>query len=254
MKSFTYHVDLILNLVRRNFVLRYKGSILGVFWSILLPLIQLLVLVFLFRKVVPLGIEDYAAFVFSALLPWNWFSSSLQSAGQLFLNNRDLMRRPQFTPSTLMIIAALTEMLTFLISIPILLALLILHGREITLFLLFFPLLLLIQGVFIVGLGLIIAVLNVFYRDVAHIVSVAVMLLFYLTPIFYRPQAIAREYQFLFTWNPMVSLIQSYRNIFFYGTAPEANALFLTSMISVGACLGGYLLYHYRLPEVIDVI
>jgi lipopolysaccharide transport system permease protein len=254
MKSFTSHFDLILNLVRRNFILRYKGSVLGVFWSILLPLIQLLVLVFLFRKVVPLGIEDYPVFVFSALLPWNWFSSSLQSAGHLFLNNRDLMRRPRFTPSTLMIMDALTELLTFLISIPILVVLLIIYGREITLFLFFFPLLLLIQGVLIVGLGLIIATLNVFYRDVAHIVSVAVMLLFYLTPVFYRPQAIAQEYQFLFAWNPMVSLIQSYRNIFFYGTAPEGTSLLLTSVISVGACIVGYFLYHYRLPEVIDVI
>jgi len=253
MKSFTYQSDLILNLARRNFILAYKGSTLGILWSALLPLCQLLVLVFVFRKILPLGIEDFPAFLFAALLPWNWFSTSINSASNIFLVNRDLMRRPNFAPLMLIVVDALTNLLTFLISLPILFALLTFYGRGMTIYLLFFPLLVLIQGILIVGLGLIIATLNVFYRDVAHIVSVAVMLLFWLTPIFYQTKTVPEEYRFLFTLNPMTVLVESYRAVFF-GTPLEWNSLLLSSILSVMLCGLGYIIYQRQLHDIIDAI
>ena len=101
MSSLTYHVDLIRHLTWRDFILRYKGSVLGILWSVVPPLVQLAVLVFLFGRVIPLGIEAYPTFVFSGLLPWLWFSTCMSSAGYLFINNRDLVRRPNFDPSSL---------------------------------------------------------------------------------------------------------------------------------------------------------
>src|SRR5688572_28525342 len=104
MKSFRHQLDLVRHLVRRDFSLRYHDSALGFLWFLLLPFAQLLVLVLLFQHVVPLNIEAYPAFVFSALLPWAWFSASVAEAGSLFLNNRDLLRQPHFVPATLMIV------------------------------------------------------------------------------------------------------------------------------------------------------
>jgi len=243
-----------LNLVRRNFILRYKGSVLGVLWSLLLPLAHLLVLAYLFGKVVRLGIEDYPAFVFTALLPWNWFSSCINSAGSLFLSNRDLLRRPNFAPYTLIIIDALTNLLTFLISLPILFVLLISHGRGMTLSLPFFLLLVPIQGILIIGLGLMIATLNVFYRDIAHIMSVATMLLFYITPVFYGSQTVGKEYHFLFEWNPMAILIENYRAVLFQGTSPEWHSLLIAFIFSAIVCYFGYLIYRRQIHNVIDAI
>jgi len=253
MKNFTHHRDLILNLARRNFILAYKGSTLGILWSALLPLSQLLVLVFVFRRILPLGIEDFPAFVFAALLPWNWFSNSINSASNIFLVNRDLMRQPHFAPRTLVVVDALTNLLTYLISLPILLALLTLHGRGVTISLLFFPLLVLIQGILIVGLSLIIATLNVFYRDVAHIVSVAVMLLFWFTPVFYQSKIVPEKYHFLYTLNPMAVLVESYRAVFF-GTPLEWSSLLLSFILSVMLCGLGYIIYQRQLHDIIDAI
>ena len=101
MSERTHQLDLIINLARRNFSLQFRGSVLGLLWAVLLPVIQLMVFVFLFQRVVPLGIENNPAFVYTALLPWNWFSASILAAGDLFLVNRDLVRRPDFTPATL---------------------------------------------------------------------------------------------------------------------------------------------------------
>jgi len=254
MDSFNYYSDLIFHLVRRDFSLRYKRSVLGVLWSLLLPLAQLLVLVFLFQKVVPLRIDAYPAFVFSALLPWTWFSTCLGSAGSLFIGNRDLMRRPNFEPSTLIIVNTLSNLLLYLVSLPILFIVLTLYNRTMTPALMIFPLLILIQSVLIIGLGMITATLNVFYSDIQQIVSVLIMLLFYVTPVFYNPNGISESYRILYNLNPIAVLIQSYRAIFFYGTTPDLCPLAVAGVISALVCGLGYFIYGRQLHNVIDAI
>src|SRR5690242_15021302 len=104
LRRMRYQYDVLRHLVWRDFSLRYKHSALGTLWSLLLPLAQLLVMIFLFQSVVPLKIEAYPAFVFSALLPWNWFSSSVTSTCSLFIYNRDLVRHPNFVPARLIVV------------------------------------------------------------------------------------------------------------------------------------------------------
>lgn len=249
-----YYYDLICHLVRCDFTVRYKGSALGVLWSLALPLSQLLVLVFLFQRVVPLNIDAYPAFVFSALLPWTWFSTCVGSAGNLLINNRGLVRRPNFSPATLILANTLSYMINFFVVLPILLVMLFIYDRTVTQAILVFPLLILIQGILIVGLGLIIATLNVFYRDVQHIMSVVLMLLFYMTPVFYQPQAVSENLRGLYTFSPIAVLIQGYREIFFYGTFPEGRLLLFAGVTSIFVCVFGYLLYRFFLHDVIDTI
>jgi ABC-type polysaccharide/polyol phosphate export permease len=253
-RQFVYHFDLLRNLVWRDYSLRYKHSVLGLLWSLLLPLAQLLVLVFLFQAVVPLNIEAYPAFVFSAILPWSWFNSSLSSSCNLFISNRDLVRHPHFSPASLTLINTLSNLIAFMVALPLLIIVLVVYKRPITSALFMLPLLLLIQGVLTAGLSLIIATWNAFYRDVQHIVLVALMLLFYLTPVFYRPQAVAAEYQILYRLNPLAVLIQSYRAIFFEGVYPTWGALLFTALASSAVFAFGYLIYRRQQHEIIDKI
>lgn len=247
-----YYVDLIRNLVRRDFSLSYRRSALGMLWSLLLPLAQLLVLVFVFQAIVPLRIEAYPAFVFSALLPWTWFSTCVTAAADIFVNNRDLMRRPHFTPAILMVVNALSNFVTYLIALPILLGILVWYGRPLTPALLLFPVLALAQGMLIVGIGLLVGTFNVFYRDVHYIVSLGLMLLFYLTPVFYQPQDVLSGYHVVYALNPAASLIQSYRAIFFYGVAPQADQLALVSGSSLLMAAVGYVFYRGQVDDIID--
>jgi ABC-type polysaccharide/polyol phosphate export permease len=249
-----YRFDLLCHLVWRDFSLRYKHSVLGLLWSLLLPIAQLLVLVFLFQAVVPLNIEAYPAFVFCALLPWGWFSSCLSSACGLFINNRDLVRHPHFTAASLTFINTLSNLITFLAALPILAVVLAAYGRAVTPALLLLPLLLVIQGLLIAGLNLIIATWNVFYRDVQHIVVVALMLLFYLTPVFYRPQSVAEKYHIVYQLNPIAVLIQSYRAIFFEGVYPAWGALLFTAVTSIVVYGLGYAIYSRQQHHIIDSI
>jgi lipopolysaccharide transport system permease protein len=254
MSARTHQLDLIINLARRNFSLQFRGSFLGLLWALLLPVIQLMVFVFLFQRVVPLGIEDYPAFVYTALLPWNWFSASILSAGDLFFVHRDLVRRPNFTPSTLALVAALTNLLKYLVALPIVFVLVAISGRAITWTVLLLPFIMLIQGTLIVGLSLFIATWNVLYRDVQHITGVAVMLWFYLTPVFYSLENVQREYRIAFMLNPMAGLVQSYRAILYEGTVPDWSGLLVASIVAVAALGIGYLSYRREIQEVYDFL
>ena len=248
-----YSTRLIWHLVQRDFQLSHIGSLLGIGWRIIIPLAQLGLLVLIFGSVVPLDIPDYPAFIYSALLPWLWFNNSLASSGYLFLGNRDLLRRPNFSPIILVIANVISSFITFLFSLPLLLFLLSWYGRPPTGTVLYFPLVILIQGILIFGLSLIIATYNVFYRDIAHFVSILLPMLFFVTPVFYRPLAEA-EYSVWLQLNPMTSLVRAYRSVFFHGTMPEWGTITLVALFSLSMFWIGFVAYKHRLPEIIDTL
>jgi ABC-type polysaccharide/polyol phosphate export permease len=248
----SHRAELIACLVWRDFRLRHQGSALGVLWSLLLPLSQLIVLVFLFQRVVPLGIDAYPAFVLSGLLPWTWFSTTLAGAGALFVGNRDLVRRPGFEPAILVVVDVLANVVGFLISLPLLLVLLLFYGHGVGASLLLLPLLMLIQAVLLVGLGLAVATANVFYRDVQNLVTVSLTLLFYLTPVFYRPQQAGDAYRFVHAANPMAMLVTSYRDVLFLDTTPSAANVAGAAAFAVALLVAGALLHRAQRHEIVD--
>ena len=249
----SHYFNLIWHLVKRDFYLRNTGSALGVLWSLAVPLAQLGVLSFAFGRVIRIDIADYPAFVFSALLPWTWFTSSLSSAGNLFFTHRDLLRRPAFPPSVLVVVNTVAPLITFFLSLPLFFVLMVWYGRTVNVNPVAFLLLLVVQAILTVGLSFMIATWNVFYRDIAQFVGIMLSLLFFLTPIFYRPIA-ESEYRTLLELNPMVPLINCYRAVLFEGTNPEWGSLMLTGGISMSVCGLGYLVYKHLLPEVVDAI
>ena len=254
LRQVVYQYDLLRHLVWRDFTLRYKQSALGTLWSLMLPLTQLLVMIFVFQSVVPLNIDAYPAFVFSTLLPWNWFSASITGSCGLFMGSRDLVRHPNFAPSRLMLITMLSNLITYLVALPILVALLLIYGRPITSAIVMLPVIMLIQGFLTTGLGLMIATLNVFYRDIQHLVTIALSLLFYLVPVFYRPQAVVAQFKIIYDLNPIAVLIQDYRSILFYGEYPNPLSLLFVCLCSLLAYGLGVLIYETRRHDIIDMI
>lgn len=248
-----HKLELIWHLIKRDFHLRHTGSALGMLWSLLVPLFQLCVMTFTFGSLIRVDIADYPAFIYSALLPWTWFSSSLSGAGHLFFAHRDLLRRPAFPPGALIIVNTLAHLVTFFLGLPLLFALMSWNGRPVNWNPMSFMLLLFIQGILTVGLSFTIATLNVFYRDIAQLVGLILSLGFFLTPIFYRP-IIESQYSTLLGLNPMVPLINGYRAVLFEGANPEWGSLIVTGGISIIVCGSGYLIYKHLLPDVVDEI
>ncbi|HSL03990.1 MAG TPA: ABC transporter permease [Nitrospiraceae bacterium] len=250
----SHTLELTWHLIKRDFQLRYAGSTLGILWSLAIPISQLLILVFVFRRVIPLEIQHYPLFVFTALLPWNWFSASLSAAAFTFVSSRDLLRYPNFHPELIIVVNTTANMLIFLLGLPILLGIALAQQLSISwVFVAIFPLLLIIQAFLITGLGFLIATANVFYRDVAQITHIVLSLLFFLTPVFYQPPADS-AYGFLFEINPMSVVIQNYRKVLLDGSAPDWPSLALAFATSLVIFLLGYWVHQRYESDIIDAI
>lgn len=252
--SLRYYMDLTWHLTQRDFILRYKGSVLGILWVIVIPLMQLMTLVFVFRSVVPLNIDSYPGFVFTALLPWTWFSNCLGTAGQLFTGNRDLIRKANFPPLILVLVNTLSNLLLYLIVLPLVFVTLLIYGHHLSWTLAFLPVLLLFEIILIAGFSMMIASWNVLYRDVQQVVGVLLTLLFWITPVFYKSHAVDQRYQFVFDANPVAALIKSYRDIMFYSNLPELRSFLFVVSASLIIGLLGYIVYRRKLHDVIDTL
>ena len=250
----TRTMHMIWYLVKRDFQLRYAGSVLGFFWSLVVPLSQLLLLVFVFSKVIPLNIVNFPVFVFIGLLPWNWFSSSLLASGGIFTAARDLLYHPNIHPGILVLVTVLANLMTLLLSLPVLFGMLYWYDLDFPwLFLPAFPLLILVQTPLTVGLSFMIATANVFYRDVSQLIGIVVMLLFFVTPIWYAvPQN--SSYAYLFEINPMSLIVQNYRLVLLDGRWLDWPSLMMASGMSIGMLAVGYFVHRHFQSDVIDAI
>lgn len=253
-RTFMHTLHLIWHLARRDFHLRYAGSLLGFLWSVTVPLSQLLMLAFVFGKVIPLNIANFPVFVFTGLLPWNWFSSSMLSAGSVFTESRDLLRHPNLDPAILVVVSILAHLLTLLVTLPVLFWMLYWYDLDVPwLFIPAFPLLVFAQGLLMTGMSLIIATANVFYRDVGQVVGIVVSLLFFMTPIWYAPPTTG-EYAILFEMNPMSLIVQNYRRVLLSHQWLDWSSLVTTCLIGLGLLVLGYALYRRFDSDVIDAL
>lgn len=247
-------MHMIWHLVKRDFQLRYAGSLLGFFWSLAIPLSQLLMLVFVFSKVIPLNIPNFPVFVFIALLPWNWFSSSILAAGATFIAARDLLHHPNVNPAILVLVTVCAHLMTLLLSLPVLFWMLYWYDLDFPwLFLPAFPLLILVQAPLTVGLSFIIATANVFYRDVSQLIGIVIMLLFFVTPIWYAVPA-KSDFAYLFEINPLSLIVQNYRLVLLDGRWLDWPSLMTASLVSLGMLAVGYFVYRHFQSDMIDGI
>lgn len=248
LRWFEYR-ELLWNLVARDLKARYKVSVLGFFWSLLRPLLTLAVLAVVFSMLFQLKLarEDevyavrYAVFLFAAYFPWFYFHSAVTDSTHALVTNAPLLRKVAFPRELLPLAAILANLINFLLGMLILLPLLFLlsSARPTALLALFVPLLLL-QTLLIIGLGLLTALANVFYRDVGHVTEVVLMAWFYLTPVFYplkwvRPMLVEAwpPLYALFLANPMTLIVSAWREVLLGSERVGEPAL------STGMLLGG---------------
>jgi lipopolysaccharide transport system permease protein len=236
-----YVRDLLFVLVSRDMKLRYKRSMLGVLWTLLNPLGQLLILSFVFRSVLPLNIPRYDSFLFCGLLAWTWFSTALSQATAAIVENRELLKRPGFPIAILPTVTVTSHLIHFLLALPVLGLFLVLDGSRITSAMLALPLVMALQFIWTLSLAYLLATFHVTFRDTQYLLGVLLQLLFYLTPIFYEISAIPAPYQALYRLNPMMHIIDAYRAILLHGKLPEHVAsLGVLGLLAIGLLIFGY--------------
>jgi lipopolysaccharide transport system permease protein len=213
-------------------------------WTLLNPIAELLVLLFIFGAVLPLNIPNYAAFLFTGLLVYGWFQSSLNFSTMAIVGNRDLVRRPGVPTSVLPIVTVASHGVHFLIALPVLFFLLAFHGVPLTAAVAALPLLMALQFVFILGLAYPVAAIHVWFRDTQYLLRIGLQLLFFLTPVFYESRAVPEPYRLLYEINPMVTFVEAYRDVLLHGQMPPVQPLLIVGLVSVAILVVGLVLFR----------
>ena len=241
--------QLIQSLVARELKARYRGSVLGFFWSFLNPLLLLGIYSFVFGVLMPNrvpGIEPYPLFMFCGILPWTWFTSSLLESSNVLISGGNLIKKVLFPAEVLPIVTVLANMVHFFLGLPILLAFALYFKQSLDLLDLFwFPVVVLVQLVFTLGLALIVSALTVHFRDFRDLLQSIVTFWFFATPIIYpMSMAVDRGGKLFLDANPMTHIIVAYQELFFFpGAFGHWKWLLLSAAGAVGLFLLGYFVF-----------
>jgi lipopolysaccharide transport system permease protein len=221
-----YYIDLILVLTQKDLKVRYKSSILGHLWSVAHPLAFAVVFYGAFKVIVKIPVENYALFLICGLFPWQWFANSLNAAPMIFLGNAPLIKKVNFPRNLLPFTLVLQDMLHFVLAIPVIILFLFFAGKTPgLLWCVGIPVLIVAQLSLVYGICLIIASLNLFFRDLERLTTIFTTILFYATPVFYPETMIPLKFQSLLKLNPLAPLIVNWRNLLLEGTLQWENLL-----------------------------
>lgn len=204
-------------LTLRDLRVRYSTSVLGYFWSILDPLVMAGIYWFVFTQVFQrsVGVEPYIVFLLVALLPWMWFNGAITDCTRAFLREAKLIRSTKIPRTIWVNRLVLSKGIEFVASLPVLAVFAIVTGAALHLEVLLFPLAIVMQTVLIVGVGLIVAPLVVFFRDLERAVKLLLRFLFYASPIIYGLGDLPESIRLLAAFNPLAGIFSLYRSAFF---------------------------------------
>lgn len=213
---------------------KYKGSFLGVLWSFVNPLLMTLVYAIVFPLILKNTEPHYVTYLVIGILPWNYFTTVIGQGTNTILINGGILKKVYFPREILPISVNLSGIINFLISCLVMCLFLICSGIGFSWNILFFPLILLAQFILLQGIIFITSAINVYVRDLEYIINFIISMLFYATPVLYSASMFSgSKLEWIIKLNPMATIINSYRDIFYYQTMPNIKMLLLVLIAGI---------------------
>lgn len=222
---------------------KYKGSWLGILWTFLNPLLMLAVYSFVFPYILRVNVENYTIFMIVALIPWNFFTTAIQTGTGSVVANGNILKKVYFPREIIPISITTSQLVNFLITCIIMFIFIIFSGVGFSYHVIIFPLLVLIQYIITLAFTFVLSALTVFVRDIDHFVSVVLMLGFYATPIVYQANMLPEKFQWALKVNPMAQIVEAYRAILYYHKTPNWEMLGIWGILSVALLVLGYMIF-----------
>jgi lipopolysaccharide transport system permease protein len=238
------YLFLLRNLVLKDFRTRYRNMSLGVFWSLVNPLVMTVVMTFVFTRIFPSKIPKFPVFVLCGLIPFNFFSLAWANGTTSVIDNAQLIKRVPVPRETLPVASVLGNAVHLSIQVALLLVVALAFGTGLNRYWLWIPVLWICELVFVCGCALLCGALNVYVRDMRYVVDSASLVLFWLVPIFYDFSQVRPQYAELYQYNPIAALVLALRNIILDVKAPPAALLAKLVMVSFCMLILGW--YSFR--------
>jgi ABC-type polysaccharide/polyol phosphate export permease len=242
-RLFNYR-DLIVTLVVRELTVRYKRSTIGFLWTMLQPLLMMVVLYMVFSTLFKFAVANYPVYVMAGILFWNFFSQSITSSMNSLRGNAPLLKKLPVPHAVFPLATVAAGVVNLLLALVPLFGLLIVTGHPLTPALLFLPVAILIATVFTLGAGLLLSPLAVFFYDIVEVVGVVLMIAMYVTPIIYPMSIVPDSFRWLVRFNPVRSILEVFRDPIYYGKVPPLSHLSVAVSLALLAFALGYFCFR----------
>jgi len=254
------NIQLIAEFVRRDFSEKFAGSVLGSYWSFIWPLVNILIWTIIFSKLMGsrlAGIEgkfSYSIYLIAAILPWNTFSGSISRSATVFLDKKNIISKINVALPSMPFYINLSESITFIISISFYYIFLLSIQHDISVYHLLIPFIFLLQQLLAYAIGLSLAILTVFLRDLKEVVGIILQVWFWFTPIVYVKDVLPEWVKGVMVYNPAYILADSFQSIFVWNRIPNVNHLLVLTLTTFGLLLLSAYLYEKLKSDVKDFI
>jgi len=245
---------LLKNLILKDFRIRYRNMSLGMFWSLLNPLVMLAVYDFVFTKIFRSPVRHFSLFILCGILPFNFFATAWMTGTASIVENAGLIKRVPVPREVVPIASVLSNVLHLVIQMGLLIGFLLTAGLSINIYWLYLPLLWSLELVFVCGCALLFSAINVYIRDTRYFVESATLVLFWLVPIFYSFSAVPPRFKDLYQYNPIAALVLAMRDIVLDAKAPSDVLMMKLTFVSILALGAGLLVFRRLKPRFFDYL
>jgi lipopolysaccharide transport system permease protein len=250
---------LLIEMVKRDFKQRFAGSAAGWLWGVVHPLVLLASWTFVFQLCLKTKTEspltdNYTIFLFCGFLPWLLFQETVQRSASALLDHANLITKTMFPSEVVPVSIFLSALINHLIAVGLVTAAVAIWDRGVSPMMAFLPVYILLNGMFAVGLGWIISSLNVYLRDTAQVVQVALTLWFWITPIFITRETVPERFRMLVDWNPLSYIVNAYRHLILDVELPNFREMAVVAGFALATFVIGGLFFRHLKRGFADVL
>lgn len=253
-------MSLLIELTKRDFTERYSGSVLGVFWTFIWPLVNIFVYTVIFSQVMGARLQgtsstySYGIYLIAGILPWTAFANTVSRSATIFADKKGIISKIKVSLPSLPLYIVMSESITFLITLFIYMVFLLMTGTPLRITLVFLPVIYLVQQIFAFSLGFLITIFHVFIRDLKEITGIVLQLWFWFTPIVYVYDILPAFAKNLVAFNPAFLFIKAYQDIFVLNQVPEFVNLMKLSIMAHLFLLAGYVIFKKLERDIRDFL